>query len=164
MKINIKNLPYDRSEKFFETIDFSRETFNPYMCRGIFDTEVSGEISLFEDIVRVTCLIKTKVIAVCSYTLEDVTLSLSEEEEFNFTKNKEDEDNIYFEGNIIDFDKYIRDTILASIPTKVIKEGAKKPQDGSFYKVLDEDELKEESSNSKSSPFDKLDSLFDDDD
>jgi uncharacterized metal-binding protein YceD (DUF177 family) len=160
MKIQKLTLPLNKSVPFDETVDFTTHEFAPNYIKGIPECHVSGNITLYEDLLRVVIQIKAKVIGICAYTLEDAEINLSLRDELNFVEEELD-DGCYVEsGNIVDLDEYILALILAALPHKITKKGATPPKGGDGYRVLTEEELEKERSETKSYPFDALDSLF----
>ncbi len=159
MKLNRATLKVNKPTKFSEDIDFSNEEFDPLFLRGIKSCHVDIEATEYEDLLRVEISIKAKVIAVCAYTLEDVNLPLIINEELAFSDDKDDEYSNYEPDMLIDLDPYILGLIIASIPPKVIKKGAKPPESGEGYRVLSEDQLEEERKNKTDSRWAALDDI-----
>lgn len=159
MKLNRATLKVNRPTKFVEDIDFSKESFDPLFLRGIKSCHVEIEATEYEELLRVEFSIQAKVIAVCAYTLEDVELPLLINEELAFSDSEDDEYSNYEPNDIIDLDEYILGLIIASIPPKVIKKGAKPPQNGDGYRVISEEDLIEERKSKKDSRWDALDDI-----
>lgn len=164
MKINRAILQNGVSKTFEETIDFSSVQFDPTHIRSIPLCEVKAKATDYEDILLVELHIKADVVGVCSYTLEDVPLHYEIDDEISFTDNPEDVDNYYEKGNLIELDQYILGILLANIPIKLVKKGAKLPESGNGYRVLTEEEYEEERKHRGNSAFDILDTVeFDED-
>ena len=159
MKLNRQVLPLNKPVVSEDDIDYSKYDFDPNYIRGIPTCHVELEATQYEDLLRCYAKIKAKVIAVCAYTLEDVELDINITDELNFTDDPEDESSNYAPENIIDLDGYILALILAQVPPKVVKKGAKLPEDGNGYRVLTEAELAKERENKTDSRWDALDNL-----
>ncbi len=159
MKLNRAVLQTNKPTKFSEDVDFSSKEFDPLFLRGITNCHVEMEATQYDEFLRVNFDIDTSIVAVCAYTLEDVILPLKIHEELAFGDNPDDESSYYEENVIIDLDEYILGIILAYIPPKVIKKGAKPPKDGEGYRVITEEQLAEERKNKKDDRWSKLDNL-----
>ena len=160
MKINRVTLKENEKEVFEEDIDFSSYHFNETHVRNVEDVHCILEAYEYGTLLRAVFHIKAKVTAVCSYSLDDVVLSISCDDELYFTdEESEDDELIYEKSNIIDMDPHILSLILAKVPIKVIKQGAKPPQDGDGYRVISEEEYEKERSQKKDSRWDLLDGL-----
>ena len=159
MKINRALLVNGVSKAFEETVDFSSVEFGQNHIRSIPSCEVKAVATDYETILRITFEINALVIGVCSYTLEDVELPLKINDEINITDDEEDEDSYYEKDNIIELDKYILGILLANVPIRIIKKGAKPPKSGSDYRVISEDDYNKEKENSKDHRWDILDSV-----
>lgn len=166
MKINRYQLQEGKKEVLEEDIDFSRYPFNDSHVRAIPFCHVKAELTDYGEILHVIFHIKVDVTAVCSYTLEDVPLHYDFVDELDFSDTVEEDDEIIFEeSNIIEFDEHILSLILARVPIKVVKPGAKLPSDGDGYRIMTEEEYYKEKAEKKDSRWDILDSVkLDDDD
>ena len=143
MKINrllFKNKDYVLNED----VDFSLASFDHNFIRGISNTHVTVKGNDYDDFLILDIEIKTDVIGVCSYTLEDVPLHFDIKSSLTFTYEEEDEEAIHIDNPIFDLDPYILDLIVAEMPIKVVKKGAKLPNSGEGYRVLSEDEYNKE--------------------
>ena len=160
MKINRATLKENEKEVFEEDVDFSSYHFNETHVRKVEGVHCAIEAYEYGSLLRVVFHIKATVVAVCSYTLEDVILSINLDDELYFTDEENDDENLIYEkGNIIDLDPHILSLILSRVPIKVIKEGAEPPEDGSGYRVLSEDEYVKEREERKDSRWSALDDL-----
>ena len=159
MKLNKQILPLNKPITSEDDIDYSSYDFDPNYIRGIPVCHVELESTQYEDTLRVYAKVKAKVIAVCAYTLEDVELDIKAEDELCFTEDPEDDTSNYEPGVLIDMDDYILALILAQVPAKVVKKGAKLPENGNGYRVLTETELAKERENKTDSRWDALDNL-----
>ena len=166
MKLNRAYLEEGKEEIFTEKIDFSNFPFNETHVRRIPMCEATIKATDYGETLRVIFKIKAQVIAVCSYTLEDVPMDLDFTDELEFTNvDYQDDEMIYEPENIIDMDPHILSLIFARIPIKVIKPGAKLPENGNGYSVLTEEQFLAEKSGKKNSAWDILDTVkLDEDD
>ena len=159
MVINRALLTYGTAQKYEEEIDFSSYSFDPTHIRKIPYCLAKITATDYESILRVEVEITATVIAVCSYSLEDVELKLNIKDEINFTDDENDEESYFEKDNIIDLDEYILGILLANVPVRIIKKGAKLPKNGSGYRVLSEDDYEKEKANSVDPRWEKLDSV-----
>ena len=164
MKIIKAKLPLGKTITSTEVLSFPHEIYNDNHIRQIEDTEVSLSSTLYESFVRVVVDFKVQVIVACAYTLEDVPLDLHIKDELIFTEDENDEENFYEPGPSIVLDDYILGLILARIPIKVTKKGAKLPKGDESYRVIDEETLSEERKNRKDERWNVLDQLDIDED
>ena len=170
MQINTNVLEENKVYHYSEDIDFSNETLDPVLIREIKDCHAEVEVmNLYEGHVRIIINIKANVILPCSYTLEDVPYVIKGNEEFIIVSDKEEEDVegglIYEEKAIFSLDPYIFSLLIALVPPKVVKEGAKLPDGGKGYEVMSEDEYYERKAKQVDHRWDALDEIeFDDDD
>ena len=169
MQINKANFEEGKTYHFSDEIDFSSVELDQVLIRKIKDCHVEVDASnLFYGHTRVIINLKSNVVLPCSYTLEDVDYVLKGNEEFIFTDEKDEEDIeaglIYAPSDIIDLDEYIFGILMALVPLRVIKEGAKLPSGGKGYEVMSEDDYYKKKAAEKDHRWDKLDELeFDDD-
>lgn len=159
MKLNRQTLPINKPILDEGDVDFSNYDFDPNYIRGIPKCHVNLESTQYENTLRVYVTIKAEVIAVCAYTLEDAILPIKVDDELNFTDDPDDEACYYAPETIIDLDDYLLALILAKIPPKVVKKGAKLPENGNGYRVLTEDELAKERENKTDSRWNALDDI-----
>lgn len=166
MKLNRAYLEEGKEEIFTEKIDFSNFPFNETHVRRIPMCEATIKATDYGETLRAIFQIKAQVIAVCSYTLEDVPMDLDFTDELEFTNvDYQDDEMIYEPENIIDMDPHILSLIFARIPIKVIKPGAKLPENGNGYSVLTEEQFLAEKNGKKNSAWDILDTVkLDEDD
>ena len=166
MKLNRAILEEGKEEIFEEKIDFSNFPFNETHVRRIPECLVKIKATDYGQTFRVLFHIKAQVIAVCSYTLEDVPLNIEFDDELEFTSEDYQDDNMIYEpDNLIDMDPHILSLIFARIPIKVVKPGAKLPENGQGYSVMTEEEYYQEKSGKKNSVWDILDTVkLDEDD
>ena len=164
MKINRLLLPLNKDEIFEEELDFSKEKFDENHVKRIVSCNVTVVAHEYGDVLDVKIRGNASVIASCSYTLEDVPLDVSFQENFYFSNEVTGSEECFYEPhNEIDLDPHILALILAEVPHNIVKKGAKLPKSGEGYRVLSEEEFLEERKNKKSSAFDILDTIeFDD--
>lgn len=159
MKLNRQTLPMNKPVPSSDDIDFSSYDFDPSYIRGIPYCHVEIVATQYEDILRITFDIKATVIGVCAYTLEDVELPIKVKDELNFTDDKDDDTSNYEPNTLIDLDDYVLALILSCVPSKVVKKGAKLPENGNGYRVLSEEELIKEREGKTDSRWSALDDL-----
>ena len=159
MKINRVLLRDGVPSVIEEEVDFSSATFDPSHIRRIDKCLVIATAVDYGELLTVSLKINATVIAVCSYSLEDVELKLKISDDITFSDDEEDVDNYYEKGPIIDLDPYILGILLANVPVRVVKKGAKMPKNGDGFRVLSEDDYLQEQSTKKDSRWDKLDSV-----
>lgn len=159
MKLNRQILPLNKTVTLEDDIDFSNYDFDPNYIRGINNCHVVLETTQYENLLRIKASIKCVVTAVCAYTLEDVPLEISYQDELNFTDDESDDSCYYEPDNIFDIDDYILGLILSQVPPKVVKKGAKLPDNGNGYRVMTEDALLKERENKTDSRWDALNDL-----
>ena len=132
---------------------------DPTHIRKIENCVVKAKATDYESILRIELEINALVIGVCSYSLEDVELKLKINDELNFSDDENDPDCYYSSDSIIDLDEYILGILLANVPVRIIKKGAKLPEDGKGYRVLSEEQYEKEKENSTDPRWSKLDDL-----
>ena len=160
MKVNRFQLLEGKKEIYEEDIDFSSYPFNDTHIRNIPFCHAKVELTDFGEILLAVFHIKAEVIAVCSYSLEDVPLHYEFDDQLEFSSEVSEDDSIIFEAsNIIDLDTHILSLILARVPIKVVKKGAKLPSNGDGYSILTEEEYEKQKANKKDSRWDILDSV-----
>ncbi|MCR5505397.1 MAG: DUF177 domain-containing protein [Bacilli bacterium] len=160
MKINRATLKENEREVFEDDIDFSKYPFNETHVRKVENVHALLEVYEYGTMLRMMFHIKADVTAVCSYSLEDVPLAIKVDEELYFSDQEEDSEDLIFEkNNIIDMDPHILSLILAKVPIKVIKKGAKPPVDGNGYRVMSEDDYVKEREERKDPRWSALDDI-----
>ena len=80
-------------------------------------------------------------------------------DDLEFTDNEEDDGCYLAHGPLIDLDEYILGILLANVPVRIVKKGAKLPGDGQDYRVISEDQYVKEKENSVDHRWDALDNL-----
>ncbi len=158
MKIN-RFLFQKKDYSLEDEIDFSNEKFDPNFLRhiGLAKVKICGQD--YDDFLVLNIKIDVDVIGVCSYSLEDVPLKIKVDTSLTFTFDEEDEETIHIDNPIFEIDPYILDLIVAEIPIKVVKKGAKLPESGKGYRVLSEDEYNKEQEQKTDSRWSALDDI-----
>ena len=169
MQINTNILEENKTYHYSEDLDFSNETLDPVLIRQIKDCHVEVDVtSLFYGHVRIVINLKSNVVLPCSYTLEDVDYVVKGSEEFIITDEEEEEDveggMLYEPKAIFSLDPYIFSLLIALVPPKITKPGAKLPEGGKGYEVMSEDEYFERKARQVDHRWDALDNLDLDDD
>lgn len=158
MKIN-RLLFQNKGYSIEDDLDFSSQSFDPTHIRNIGKTHVKITGQDYEDFLVLTFEIVSDVIGVCSYTLEDVPLTIKINTSLTFTYEEEDEETIHIDNPIFEVDEYILDLIVAEVPMKIVKKGAKLPSSGEGYRVLSEDEYNKEQEQKTDSRWAALDDI-----
>ena len=158
MKIN-RNLFKNKDYKLEETIDFSNVSFSGSHIKkiGLSNVVVTGFD--YDDYLILNIKITSEVIGICAYTLEDVPLKIKVDTSLSFTYEEEDEEVIHIDNPIFELNPYILDLIIAEVPLRIIKKGAKLPSSGLGYRVISEDEYNKENENKTDPRWSKLDDI-----
>lgn len=160
MKLNRKPLPLGKTVEFKEEMSFLDNSFDTFQIRNIPHADVLILATEYGETLRVVFDIKADVTAVSSYTLKDVPLKISVEEEFSFTDEDIEDDNILYEPNaIIELDEYILSLILSKIPIKVVGKNEKIPDGGEGYRVISQDDYEKEKETKTDPRWSALDDL-----
>ena len=158
MKIN-RLLFQNKGYSIEDDLDFSSQSFDPTHIRNIGKTHVKITGQDYEDFLVLNFEIVSDVIGVCSYTLEDVPLTIKVNTSLTFTYEEGDEETIHIDNPIFEVDEYILDLIIAEVPMKIVKKGAKLPSSGEGYRVLSEDEYNKEQEQKTDSRWAALDDI-----
>ena len=158
MKIYRPSLRLGETETLEEKIDFSHVDFKNNQIKEIKNCIAKARVTDYGEIIRVEIHIDALLVAICSYSLEDVDLGIKVDESFNFS-NEEDGSSYYEPEEIIDLDPYILSLILSEVPIKIVKKGKQLPEGGEGYRVLSERDYQKEKLNKKESSFDVLDQI-----
>ena len=102
---------------FEEDFDFSKEKFNPNHIRSIGKTHVKITGNDYGDFLVLDFNIVSQVVGVCSYSLEDVPLTIKVKTSLSFTFEEEDEETIHIDNPVFEIDPYILELIVAEVPT-----------------------------------------------
>ena len=164
MKINRATLRENKPETFQEEIDFGEQVFDDNHVRHINHCSVIVVATEYGDVLLCKVKGSADVIASCSYTLEDVPLTVNFDEDFYFSDEETNSLDCYYEPGVeIDLNPHILALILAEVPHNIVKSGATLPKSGNGYRVIKEEDLEKERENKKNSAFDILDTIdFDD--
>lgn len=143
-----------------DDIDFSSAKLDQNHLRKIENTHVKVIAREYNDLITMDVYVECDITGVCSYTLEDVPLHLKFKDSLEFSNEIEDDEDIFFEPKpIFDLDPYILGLIIASTPTKIVKNGAKLPSSGVGYRVLSEEDYQKEKAEKKDPRWAKLDDI-----
>ena len=160
MIINRAILPLNKTETFEEEVDFSSQVFDDNHVRRINKCQVKADVTEYGDVLRVQICGSAEVVASCSYTLEDVPLTVKFKDDFYFSSEEDSSEDCYYEpSNNVDLDPHILALVLAEVPHNVTKKGATLPNSGNGYRVLSEEQYLAEKKNKKNSAFDILDTI-----
>lgn len=143
-------------------ISFEGDEYSTSIIRRIKDCHVEIDLTDYDTIFRVVINVKSNVVVGCAYTLEDVDYVVKTNDEIDFTDEEIEEDDgtlIQIDSTVIDLKPFIYSVIVAAIPIKVVKKGAKPPKDGNGYRVLSEEEFEKEKTNKVDSKWSVLDDL-----
>ena len=139
MTINRAILPLNKTETFCEDVDFSSQVFDDNHVRRIEKCSVKVDATEYGDVLRLQVSGEANVVASCSYTLEDVPLTVRFKEDFYFSSEEDNSEDCYFEPGVnINLDPHIIALILAEVPHNITKSGAKLPESGNGYRVFSE--------------------------
>ena len=142
-----------------ESVDFSTADYSAsYSLKNIRDLRVKATTTLVDTLFKIEISLSCILSLECGYSLEIFEQDLAIEDIFYFSNNQEDEDeDVYYEkGTFIDLDPYLFGLILAHIPLRVIKPGAKRPVSGDNFVVQTEEEYYQEREG-MNNPFAELD-------
>ena len=115
------------------------------------------EITKYHDIIRLNVDLKVKVLLECSYTLEAFTQEMVVHEQLLISDSPDLEDDvIVIAKDEINLDPIIFSLITSNIPIKPVKPGAKLPESGKGYRVLDDEQLAKDRRESGDTRFAKL--------
>lgn len=148
--------------------EFSFHDYKPLFKSPILDIKKGLgilEITKYRNIIRLNVDLRVKVILECSYSLEAFEDEVMIREEVFIGDSKSFEDEvIIIDKDEIEIEIILLALISADIPLKPIKPGAKRPQGGEGYRVLDDEQLAEDRRISGDDRFSKLDEIDLDDD
>ncbi|MCI6357282.1 MAG: DUF177 domain-containing protein [Erysipelotrichaceae bacterium] len=158
MKLLISDIKRQkRTETYNFSIDFAKEKYaHVFSLNKINKVDVEANVSDFGELIQIELHVTTKLILQCSYTLEDVDYPLDFHETLEFSENPMGEDILELPNYEIDLDEYVLSLIVAHVPLRVIKKGAKLPI-VKGVKVISQDEFEEENKNKLDSRLSALD-------
>lgn len=144
MKIRLSELKANKLVEIEEQLKFDKESYkHVFTLKEITSAKVKAVAKDFGDIVEVSINILADCILVCSYSLEDVNYTIKTDDIIEFSKTTESDDLILIDGNEIELYEFVLSIIIASVPVRVKKRGAKM-LDVEGVKVIKEDEFKKE--------------------
>ena len=159
MKINRLLLPIGKTVDYNEDIDLSYFQGDQYHVRSISSCHMKLSVTNYDDLITFFFNINGEVKTTCAYTLEEIPYKYKVSEVIELNGSEDDEFDIV--NNEIDIDEMLITLIVSNVPFKVVKEGAKLPNNGDGYRFISEEEAAKEK---KPSPFDVLDDVeFDED-
>lgn len=163
MKINRLALPLGKTIKYNEDIDLSYFKGDQYHVRSIKSCHMDLDVTNYDDLITLYFKINGEVLTSCAYTLEEIPYEYKVSDVIELNGSEDDEFEI--KNDIINIDEILITLIVENIPFKVVKKGAKLPDNGDGYRFVSEEQaLKEAKENDKPSPFDVLDDYeFDED-
>ena len=145
MNLNRKLLPLGKPVEFEEELSFLDNNFDVFQIRNIPHVKAKITATEYGETLRIKFFVKADVTAVSSYTLKDVPLKVTVNEELSFTNEDIEDDNIIYEPNdIIDLNEYILSLILSKVPIKVVGKDEKIPDGGEGYRVISQDDYEKE--------------------
>lgn len=134
---------------FDETLNFPPEMFhNLSQINGLKDIHVEGEgrLDTRNHQLYVDFQIHGLMILPCAISLEDVDYPFEIESSaiFAFYKPQEDEEVIEVKRNTVDLTPVVFQEIMMEVPMRVVKEGASLKTEGNGWKVLSEEDERED--------------------
>ena len=118
------------------------------------------EIIKYHKVIGISVDLKVKVTLECSYSLQPFDQDMEINEEVYIGDSLEDdEESIIIEKDEIDIETILLALITSNLPLKPIMPGAKRPQSGDGYRVIDEEQLAKDRSISGDLRFAKLDEI-----
>ena len=135
---------------FEETLIFPNEMFqNLSHINGLKETHVTGTGHLDKESQQlyVAFHIDGQMILPCAISLEelDYPYDIDSSAIFAFYKPADDEDVIEVKRNVVDLTPVIFQEIMMAVPMRVVKEGATLKEEGHGWKVLSEEDVKQDS-------------------
>lgn len=156
MKINRLLLPIGKTIKYSEDIDLSYFQGDQYHVRSITSCHMDLDVTNYDDLITLFFNINGEVKTTCAYTLEEIPYAYKVSEVIELNGGEDDEFDIV--NNEINIDEMLITLIVSNVPFKVVKEGAKLPDNGDGYRFISEEQAEEEARQSKKpSAFDVLD-------
>lgn len=148
-----------------ETLTFPKESYEQvFNLRNLKEVLATVKAENFGQFIQLTAHVVAKTELVCSYTLESVNQDVEGEEVRVFSDELEGEDvEPIPNGNEMELDDWMLQVVIAHVPMKVIKPGAKLPEfDG--VEVLSEEEFLQREAEKEDPRFAKLKDWVDDED
>lgn len=118
------------------------------------------EITKYRNMIRMNVDLEVKVLLECSYSLEAFEDKINLHEEVLIGDSKSFDDGIMIiDQDEIEIESILLALITSSIPLKPIKPGAKRPESGEGYRVIDDEQLVLDRRKSGDSRFAKMDEI-----
>lgn len=135
--------------QFDETLSFPSEMFhNLSQINGLKDVNVVGQghLDMKNHQLYVDFQVKGEMILPCAVSLEDVDYPFEIESTaiFAFYKPQDDEDVIEVKKGTVDLTPVVFQEIMMDVPMRVVKDGATLKTEGNGWKVLNEEDEKQE--------------------
>lgn len=131
-----------KEEVVFEKKDYEQV----FSLKKINQVNVEAKCSNYGEIIEIEFHILANLTLLCSYSLEDVEYKMNVKETLEFSFEPLNEEIIEIKENVLNLDEHILGIIIANIPLRVIKKGAKLPSvEG--VRVISEEEYEEEKQN-----------------
>ena len=157
-KLIVGNYEVNKHYQVEEEVDLSKVVFAiDSRIKKIDECHVIASFTRFEDAFDIALKVKGTLTAICSYTLEEFSFPYSFKE--RITAREDDAGDYQIHNNFIDLEGVVIALIDSHVPLNVTKPGAKKPADGEGYRVLSEEELKEERSKTRDPRWAALDDI-----
>ena len=154
MKLNRLLLPEGKTVNYNEDVDLSYFHGDQYHVRSIKSCHMNLDVTNYDELITFSFNIKGTVMTTCAYTLEEIPYEYHVKEVIELQDNEDDEFEII--NNEIDINEMLITLIIANVPFKVVKKGAKLPESKDGYTFISEEEKAKQK---KASPFDVLDNL-----
>ena len=157
-RLIISNYEINKHYQVEEDIDLSKVVFpSDSRIKKIDSCHVIASFTRFDEAFDIELKVKGTLTAICSYTLSEFPFPFSFKE--RISARDDDEGDYKIQNNFIDLEGVIIALIDNAVPLNVTKPGAKKPDGGSGYRVLSEEELLEERKNNRDPRWAALDDI-----
>lgn len=142
MKIIVSEIKQGNAPLIIEDeIIFDKKDYEQvFSLRKIEKVKVKAECANYGELINIDVHVEANLVLQCAYTLQDVDYFLKIEDTLEFSNEPLDEEIFEITGNEINLDKFILELIIANIPLRVIKKGAKLPK-VKGVQVLSQDEF-----------------------
>lgn len=157
MRLFITQIPATKEYTLKEEITLDTTKFPlSFPLQEIKKISVVAKAQKFADFLALSLHLKADLVLICSYTLKpfDYVLKTSDEINFSFYDDNEEEDMVPLKGNVIELDEFVYRLLMASLPLKPVAPGATLPKSGEGYEVITDEEYYE--TKKGNSAFDKL--------
>ena len=157
-RLIVSNYEINKHYQVEDDVDLTKVVFpSGSRIKRIDNCHVVASFTRFEEAFDIELKVKGTLTAICSYTLEEFPFPFSFKE--RISARDDDQGDYKINNNFIDLEGVIIALIDNSVPLNVTKPGAKKPDSGSGYRVLSEEELLEERKNRKDPRWAALDDI-----